>query len=149
MIAVSATVLAFAGCGGGGGLSKADYVAKADAVCRDATAKLAGISQRAKSIDGSQSQDQQLTQLKKVFAESADASRPFYTRLKALQPPASLKAKADKYVAGVKQGLDDLDALKNASAVADVQARSKQVNARRGSQQQLAREIGFKECSKQ
>lgn len=133
--------LAISGCGGGssgGGLSKKDYISKADAICREIDKKINAIPNPQKVQD---------------VAGFVDKTTPVIddgiARLEKLEAGNDIKAGAAELLSGLKQQRAVIDDLRAAAGKKDTQA-MQQVSAK-GSRmsKQLstqAKRTGFKNC---
>lgn len=130
-----------AGCGGGGGgsrLSEAEFIAAADAICKEYEAKL-------NAIPAPQSPDE--------FDEFADKSIPIAKegrdKLAALNPPEDLQDTFDAWIGQGDRAIELVENLRDAADDAD-QAKLQQIaqEAEQTNQEsnRLASQIGFKEC---
>jgi hypothetical protein len=152
-LAVVAAALVLGGCGGGGGsststtasgepLTKQELIAKGDSICQQA-----------------REQFQQLQQSPPTTAEGAatltqkliDITDSELAQLRDLSPPSSLQSSLDDYlkaleknVAILRQGLKAAQA-NDATGYAKAQAKTVSQQVER---LQLARAVGFKECSR-
>jgi hypothetical protein len=107
-IAIALAAL-LAGCGsgdGGGDASREDFVADANAICRDGEREVTG------KFDGEQPTPESLEQL-------ADAYQPYLERLRALDPPRELEPGWREFVAGVDEGFELLPDLAEATQSQD------------------------------
>ncbi len=148
----SLLVAAVAGCGGGGStgttgtggeeLSKAELVAKGDAICKDAHDRFA-------ALQGSPptTAEETATFTQKLL----DITNSELRQLRALDAPASVKPALDSYlkaldrnVAVLEQGLE---AAQNSDATAYAKAQAKAVKDQ-VERLRLAQAVGFKECSR-
>jgi hypothetical protein len=131
--------LVAAGCGSQA-LSKADYVAKADAICRTYDKKLEALPSP-KSI--------------KDIGTLADNAIPIVdegiAKLRDLKPPDDLKSGVDHWLDLNKQNLDDFKKLRDAAKKGDAsttQALANQIGQHEKETDAAARKIGLKECGK-
>jgi len=152
--AVGIALLAFlVGCGSGSGtrntsagsdeeLTKSEFVARGDAICKDAHDEFALLQQNPPTTaEGAATLAQRVI----------DITERELSQLRALNAPATVRPDLDKYlqaleknVAILKQGLEAAQ-QNDATAYAEAQAKTvkEQVN-----RLQLAQAVGFKECSR-
>ena len=147
------TVLA-AGCGGGGNssgksrstsdgarLSRSDYAAKADAICKKYNAKTKQIGNNSKSLsDVARAFDQALPLLQNALAE-----------LKALKPPKSEQRTVDEWLAQSQVLRHDLQEMRDKAKAKDlkgVQEAFARASANGKQGDRLAAKLGMKVCSK-
>ena len=148
------TVLA-AGCGGGGNssgnssstssggarLSRSDYAAKADAICKKYNAKTKQIGNNSKSLsDVARAFDQALPLLENALAE-----------LKALKPPKSEQRDVDEWLAQSQVLKHDLQEMRDKAKAKDlkgVQEAFARASANDKQGNRLAAKLGMKVCSK-
>ncbi len=135
-------LLAAAGCGGGGGgerLSREDYVAQADAICKEVEQKAdelaapGSIQEIPPYVDGALP----------IFDEGLE-------RLEALRPPEDLRDKVDDWLAAGDRTRELLADLKAAAEEGDA-AKVREIGARGDmldeETDRLARELGLVECA--
>jgi len=131
-----------AACGGSAGPSRADFVAKADAICRDGQGAFHAIQATAPTTGA-----QAATQTAKLVAASTAEVR----RLRTLTPPAVLRTSFDAYL---KSRDDAVAVLKRGEEAAKRNdpggyATAKQdVAAGQPQRYDLARKVGLTVCSK-
>ena len=146
------TLLA-AGCGGGGSsnssstssggsrLSRSDYAAKADAICKKYNAKTKQIGNNSKSLsDVAKAFDQALPLLENALAE-----------LKALKPPKSEQHSVDEWLAQSQVLKHDLQEMRDKAKAKDlkgVQEAFARASANDKQGNRLAAKLGMKVCSK-
>jgi hypothetical protein len=151
-LTVVAVAAALAGCGGGGSgststaasgepLSKQDLIAKGDAICRQA-----------------REQFQQLQQHPPTTAEGAaaltrkliDITETELDQLRGLTPPDSLESSMADYLKALEKNVvvlkQGLKAAQQGDATGYAKAQAKTVS-QQVDRLQLARAVGFKECS--
>jgi hypothetical protein len=151
-LALCAATLAIAGCGGGGSspsttstgepLTKQDLIAKGDAICRQALAQFQQLQQNPPTTaEGAATLTQKLI----------DISETELNGLRDLAPPASLQSNLDAYlkaletnIAILKRGLKAAQ-QNDAAGYAKAQAQTVSAQVKR---LQLARAVGFQECSR-
>jgi len=146
-------VAILAGCGGGDGssstsstagdeLTKAELIAKGDAICKDAHDRFAELQTTPPTTP-----EETATFTQQLI----DITESEVSQLRALAAPASVKPALDDYlkamdknVAVLKQGLA---AAQNSDATAYAKAQAKAVKDQ-VERLQLAQAVGFKECSR-
>jgi hypothetical protein len=148
---LSAAALAVAGCGGGdkdpggGTLTKAQFIAKATAVCRDTKKAQLPFTDKVNSLpDG--------TDIKRVAPLLVGAlaqSRKGLTRLRAVPAPSEDKALLDAYFAAAERLLTALENLANAAKASNRPAGAKvarEAQALTADARQKATDYGLKGC---
>jgi hypothetical protein len=136
-------VIVLAGCGGGGGggdrLSRSEYAAKADAICRKSNEATSSVG-RPKDLAG----------LAKAFDQALPVLDRALKQLHALKPPKSEQHTVDEWLAQSEVLRHDLREMRdqaranNAKGVQEAFARA-QANDKQGNQ--LAAKLGLKVCS--
>lgn len=145
-------VALLAGCGGGGSsgttttgaeeLTKAELIAKGDAICKDAHDRFA-------ELQGSlpTTPDETATFTQKLI----DITSSELSELRSLNAPASVKPALDSYLKAVDRNLgvlkQGLRAAQDSDATAYAKAQAKAVKDQ-VERLQLAQAVGFKECSR-
>lgn len=132
-----------AGCGGGGGggdrLSKDEYVAQADAICKEVEQKGDAIEEPTSLEDVGRFVDEALP----VFDDGLD-------RLRELRPPAELQDAVDDWLATGNETRDLLEELKDAAGDGDA-AKVQELGGKGEDldkkSDDLARQIGLEECA--
>ncbi|MEO8690139.1 MAG: hypothetical protein ABI611_18225 [Solirubrobacteraceae bacterium] len=137
--AVAVSLLALplvAGCGGG--LSKQQLVAKADAICTRVN------KQVAKEPDPKTTKD-----LERLAKRTVEISDPALKDMEALKPPSNLESDFKKFVAVLKKQRDltkKIGAAAGKGDTAQVQKIGAQANKAQDEYHRLTGRIGFKEC---
>jgi hypothetical protein len=134
--AVAVLVLLVAGCGGG--LSKDELVAKADAICKRVNQRMA------KEPDPKSAAD-----LERLAKRTVAISNPAIRDMEALEPPDELKADFKKFIASLKQQLDLTKKIGAAAAKGDtagIQKVGADAQKAENEYRRLTGKIGFKEC---
>jgi hypothetical protein len=108
--AVTAGLL-LAACGGGGGLSKAEYVARANAICRAAAQQVAALDAPGQS---------DVAQLPKVAGEVVAVQRKALDRLKAIKAPKADRTEIAKWIALVDQTIDQAEVSAKSQRSGDI-----------------------------
>lgn len=133
-----AAALGLAACGGDDGLSRADYITQADAICAQANARIRTLSPPTSTAD-----------LVAVSAASLRISQPALVRLRALRPAAEAKAAAAAITTGLAGQTALLGQLRSAAMendlrkVADIGTRGQRSA---DALETRARALGFREC---
>src|SRR5437588_3522393 len=109
-----AAVLVTAGCGGAARLSRADYAAKADAICSRSARQISALGQPGN-----------LTQLARFAARSVRIARKAIVDVRALKPPRDEEAAARRWTAQVARVADEVAALGKAARAHDRPAAQK------------------------
>jgi len=138
-VLVGAALLALlAACGGSSGLSKADYVKQADAVCRDGAKQIAALEVPS-----------DVTGLPAAAARVVAVQRATLDRLRAIHPPKADKAQIAKWIALVDQTLDQAEMSASSQRRGDLQ-RAVTANANGaaldGRADEIARGYGLRTC---
>jgi hypothetical protein len=139
-LAMLATVVVVAGCGGGGDrLSQEELVSEADAICTRFEERLDEVEEPQDVQDVERFADE----TRPIIEEGID-------ELRALEPPEELEGEYDEWIAMNEDALQVIDDLSEAAAAGD-EARVQEVieDAERREQEadNLAREIGLEECA--
>jgi hypothetical protein len=118
-------------------LSKPQFIEQADAICGEANAALAGLSN---ATVGNSADLQAAQELQIVRAE--------LTSMQALTPPSEDRSTLDKFLSAVKDEVTALTAKKAAlDQGGDVSAAETEVSNAKSSAQSAAGDYGFKSCS--
>jgi hypothetical protein len=135
-----------AGCGSSGGstttLSKADFIAKGDEICKRAHEQFAQAQQNPPSTaEGFATVTQKLIEI----------SQSELSQIRALDAPAEVHPALDRYLKAREQGIallkKGLEAAQNDNARAYAKAQSKVANGQ-VRRLKLAQAVGFKQCSR-
>jgi len=134
------------GCGGGGGettsLSRSDFVARADEVCRQTQREFNQIQKTPASTP--EAAERQVDALIDVSEQALDD-------LRSIGPPQELEAGYESYLAARERAVgflqDGRDAAADRNAEAYVRAK-RRVSAEQGTRLALARDVGLSDCSK-
>lgn len=129
-----------AACGGGSGLTKAEYVRRANTVCRDA-------AEAVKALELPDRAD--VTKMPKAAANIVEAQRDALDRLRAIKPPKEARPEVTKWIALVDQTIDQAEVSAKSQQDGDIQrAVTANVNGtaldRRADQ--IARSIRLRMC---
>jgi hypothetical protein len=134
-------VLALAACGGGDDdASKREFVSKADGICRSYTEKARRIEQPEKVAD-----------IEKFAADGKALAEDARDSLRELDPPASVKADFDRFLAEGQRGIVELGNLERAARGRDtgeISAVVGRISDVGREQNETARKIGFKACGR-
>jgi hypothetical protein len=138
-------LVSLAGCGSSGGtttLSKADFIAKGDAICKRAHDQFAQLQQHPPaSAEAAATLTQKLIEI----------SESELSQIRALNAPEEVQPALDRYLKAREQGIAILkkgqDAAQNENANAYARAQSKVANGQ-VRRLKLAQAVGFKECSR-
>ena len=134
--AVAPLLLVVAGCGGG--LSKDEFVAKGDAICKRVNARIA-----------KQPDPQSASDLKGLAQRTSKIYDPAIDDMEALDPPSELESDFKKFVASLKRQRDLTEQIGDAAGAGDT-AKIQKAGADAQKVQQdyrrLTGKIGFKEC---
>jgi hypothetical protein len=166
--ALGSAALAFAGCGGsddsssgggsgsssGGGasdakLTKSQYIAKADAICRDNQTKIDPIE---KDIDALSKDSQGRADTKAIapiLERALKVTREGFARLKELPEPAEDRATLDRWLTSNEESFDALEKLQAAVAENDrkkAEGPGADVDRLSTEQRTLAKKYGFFSC---
>ena len=135
-----------AGCGGSG-LSKEEYVSKADTICSDANAALEKMAENASGLRNASSQEEALSAARDLFGDAKKKAQPYYEKLADLEPPSEIEADANRYVDSVKDGIDVIDEASEVKTVEDLNAVGKKIDSVNAKQDEAAKKLGFKKCT--
>ena len=134
--AVAPLLLVVAGCGGG--LSKGEFVAKGDAICKRVNARIA-----------KQPDPQSASDLKGLAQRTSKIYDPAIDDMEALDPPSELESDFKKFVASLKRQRDLTEQIGDAAGAGDTAKIQKAGADAQKVQQEYRRltgRIGFKEC---
>ena len=134
--AAALLLLVIAACGGG--LSKGELVAKADAICGRVNKQIA------KEPDPKTVKD-----LQRLAKRTVQLSDPAIKDMQALEPPSELESDFDEFVASLKHQRDLTTKIGAAAAkddTAEVQKIGTQAQKAQDEYRRLTGKIGFKEC---
>jgi hypothetical protein len=136
----ASVVLFLVACGGGGGATKADYVRRANAVCRDAAKQVAELTTASR---------ENVRDTAKAAAKVVEAQRAALERIRAIKPPKQDRAEIAKWIALVDQTIDQAELSARSQKYGDItRAVTANVNGaaldRRADE--LAREYGLRAC---
>jgi uncharacterized lipoprotein len=106
----AALLVLLAACGGSGGLSRADYVKQANAVCRDGAKQIAALEVPS-----------DVTGLPAAAARVVAVQRTTLDRLRAIHPPKADKSQIVKWIALVDQTVDQAEMSATSQRDGDIQ----------------------------
>ena len=139
-LVVGAVFLA-AGCGGGGGgLSKAEYAKRADAICTKYNAKLRGLA-RPTSISG----------LPAYVDKALPLARKGDDELRALKPPKDEEQAAKEWLDQNDSVVGSMERLRDAAKKADragIQVALNEASSANRTANRLARRLGLSVCAR-
>lgn len=104
-------VALLAACGGGGGLTKADYVERTNAVCRDAAKQVAALKVPEQA---------DISRAPKVAAQVVAVQRAALERLKAIRAPKADRSEIAKWIALVDQTIDQAEVSATSQRAGDI-----------------------------
>jgi hypothetical protein len=137
-----AVALSLAACGGDGGDGgpEAEFIAKADSICRELGEKAQGID-RPDDVPG----------IERFAAEGKALAQDARRRLLRLDPPGELRGDFRRFLDAGGKGIQELGELERAARQRDT-ARIEQIADRirqaNSDQHEIAGEIGFKSCGR-
>ncbi len=135
-----AVVALLAACGGGGGMTKADYVQQANRVCHDAAASVAAL----KLPDTND-----VTTIPKAAKAVVAAQRKALDRLRAIQPPKANRPEINTWIALIDQTIDQAEVSAQSQEDGDIQ-RANTANANGAAldarADQIAKAFGLNTC---
>jgi uncharacterized protein YdiU (UPF0061 family) len=149
-LAIAVTLSAAAiGCGDSGP-TKADYLAEADAFCKEHNVEAKQRNEKLQQIATSaKSEDELLEKLTPELEDGLEWTRDGQEEFKDIEPPADDKATIDKLNAATDEELAALEKVVEAARANDFQrfgdliAEQEKVDDRAN---EIARDYGFKEC---
>jgi hypothetical protein len=97
-------------CGGGGGMTRADYVKEANSVCRKAARDVAAIDANGSDVE----------QLPKVAGEVVAVQRKALDQLKAIKVPKEDRTRITKWIALVDQTIDQAEVSAESQRSGDI-----------------------------
>jgi hypothetical protein len=128
LITMTVCLVALAGCGGdddgggsgGGGPSKEEFVADANAICRDGEKKIEEVtSSRQQEFQQASSEEEQRKAVGDLLEMTADSYRPYLDRLRDLEPPEDLADDWSGFIDGVTEAFDLIPELAEATREKD------------------------------
>jgi hypothetical protein len=130
------------GCGGGSGkaLSKAEYASKADAICGKYNEQIKSFANPKNLSDLAKVADKTLPVLVQAIGD-----------ISKLEPPASVKALSDQWLAQVRNLKDDLQEIRDkakAGSMKGVQAVVPKATEHNAKSNALAGQLGMSVCNK-
>lgn len=135
-----AVALSLAACGGDGGDGRpeAEFIARADSICRD-------LGERARGID----RPNDVPGIERFAAEGKALAEHARERLLRLDPPTELRGDFRRFLDAGGKGIHELGELERAARqrdtarISEIAGRIRQANR---DQHEIAGEIGFKSC---
>jgi uncharacterized protein YpuA (DUF1002 family) len=92
---------------GGGGVTREEFVAEANRICREGEEKLSGITQDAQQkIQQAKSQAEQQEVVADVLDQTVEEYRPVLEDLQAIEAPEELSEDWTKFLDGIQQAFD-------------------------------------------
>ena len=137
-----------AGCGGNGGggaLTKDEFVQEADAICADVEGKLEDTQAELESATTPE-------ELAQAIDESIPAVRDGVDRLRGLEPPDDLQAQVDEWLELTERNLGRLEDLRDAAEQGDQRALQEIATEAEADEERadgVAREIGLDDCAEE
>jgi len=110
------------GDGGGGGdaLSKDEFVAEANKICREGEQRITEVTKDSgEQIAQAKTEEEQQKVIADVLEDTAKEYDPFLERLNDLEPPQELSASWDEFIAGVGDAFDLIPQLADATRDGD------------------------------
>lgn len=126
-------------------LTKAEYVAQANKICKDTKQAQEPFDDRADDLDRDD-----LPAAGKLLEDASEVTRDGYDRLKALTPPAAEKARVTEYLTAVERLLDNRERVIPPLRDDDRAAAAKIASADDGldaTQDRLGDALGLEDCS--
>jgi hypothetical protein len=149
-VTATAVIVAVAGCGGDDGVSKADFIRRADAICREGNAKVRALQDDIAAAQRSSDQRRVYAELARLTARSAQLSSPYVARLDALDTPAGDRDELKAWVAGARRQLDAVRRMSTAFRAGDdarIATLAEQVDALASRTNAFARRYGMTDCA--
>jgi hypothetical protein len=105
---------------GGGGVTREEFVAEANRICREGEEKLSGITQDAQQkIQQAKSQAEQQEVVADVLDQTVEEYRPVLEDLQAIEAPEELSEDWTKFLDGIQQAFDKFPELADATREGD------------------------------
>jgi uncharacterized lipoprotein len=140
-VLVGAAVIALlAACGGGGGMTRADYVKRANSICLDAAKDVQALKIPTRD---------QLQDIPKAAASIVKVERETLDRLKSIRPPKQDRPEITRWVALVDQTIDQAEMSARSQRDGDIRrALTANLNGAALDQRadQIARSFGLRMC---
>ncbi|HWM08015.1 MAG TPA: hypothetical protein VNO82_01685 [Solirubrobacteraceae bacterium] len=106
--------------GGGSGVTREEFVAEANRICREGEEKLSGITQDAQQkIQQAKSQAEQQEVVADVLDQTVEEYRPVLEDLQAVEAPEELSEDWTKFLEGIQQAFDKFPELADATREGD------------------------------
>lgn len=162
-------LLAFAGCGGGGSdsspstttqtetvtvesgqpLSKADFIARADAICSAAKEEVDGLDGEIQELSDSASSSSDLAKLAGLFRKAADSTQGEVDQIRDLEPPSADQEIINQMLSTVDAEISQIneaaDAVEN-SDEDELNVLGTQIKTTAAKAKGIAQGYGFKVC---
>jgi hypothetical protein len=145
-----------AGCGGDGGgggdrLTKAEFITKADGICKDANSKVPTPPDDLKNVDptAASTTDEQLDEFGNYVEKVANVFGDEVDELRDLNPPADLENKFDSALETLDEAVKELGEAAEAAKDADrdtLKAKLEESDKHGNEADKLAKEIGLTVC---
>jgi hypothetical protein len=129
LITMTVCLAALAGCGGddddggsggGGGPSREEFVADANAICREGEKKIEDVTgSRQQDLQQASTEEEQRKVVGDLLETTADAYRPYLDRLRDLEPPEDLADDWSGFIDGVTEAFDLIPELAEATREKD------------------------------
>jgi hypothetical protein len=109
-----------AGCGGGDRSSTEDFVADANAICREGEEKIQQVTREQQEAVGTpDSLEEQRRAVATVLERTREAYEPYMERLRALDPPSDIAENWTTFLNGVQRAFDLIPDLADATRDGD------------------------------
>ena len=153
--ALALAALVVAGCGGDDSqdapatLTKAQYIARADDICRANQNRLEPIEQDLQQLPTDAQGRGDTNRIEPILERALEATREGYERLRALPVPAEGKATVERWLASTASAIEAFAGVLEAVRDDDREAArepSERVDRLSVQQRNLARSYGFKAC---
>ncbi len=131
LLALAFALTLLAGCGGGGegggddagggdGVTREEFVAEANRICREGEEKLSGITQDAQEkIQQAGSQQEQQEAVADVLDRTVEEYRPVLEDLRSVEAPEELREEWSKFLDGIQEAFDKFPELADATREGD------------------------------
>ena len=158
LLVLATATLAFlaAGCGGGGDgggdrLTKAEFITKADGICKEANSKIPTPPDDLKNVDptAASTTDEQLDEFGDYVEKVANVFGDEVDELRDLNPPADLEDKFDSALATLDEAVNELGEAAEAAKDADrekLKEKLEESDKHGNEADKLAKELGLTVC---
>ena len=116
----TALTVTLTACGGGSGMSKADYVRKGNAICADQKHDVDALQTPDVDVQSNDLTKTQLTEVADFFEAGVRIQRATVTKLRGLGYPKGDRATLTKVYDQADEGADEMEAAGNAARAGDV-----------------------------